>query len=232
MRVPEPVCPPVPSSAAVANVHMILDRTYPAVDATLLTVAKNRTGLEGSAPLVSFTFSKFKSQWLYIFTDENKNPTNVARIKAFSIILVSSVREPGMCVALVKERAIPAHTLLSLTQTFHPEKYGALCKLMSNQFNTTGSTVAVLDRYLAAMGGFIPEAEFNPASFDKAQVRHSTFSLLSFLVISVVDQCLTLHWFVASGFFCVGRYRRSSRHQYATLLTYSKTRLFIFGMHC
>lgn len=67
-------------------------RAYPQSEKQLCQIAQARSALDqASVPNQFFTFSKYKSTWLYILTDANKNPATQKRVQSFAIALFSSV---------------------------------------------------------------------------------------------------------------------------------------------
>jgi hypothetical protein len=81
----------------------------------------NRSTLSESV-IIPFSFSKYQNNWLYIFTAPNAGQQLRGQVVAFSICLV--------------------------TDNFHPEKYAALCKVLSAIYNASGDPVKVMEAYL------------------------------------------------------------------------------------
>lgn len=122
--------------------HLILENSE------LAKVAMSRSHLSNEIIPQQFIFSKYKRNWIYIYTDANKGNTDeLKRVAAFSVCL--------------------------FTTAFHPEKYGLLAKYLSNIYNKTGNPVDVLDVWLRIFRN-APVEGFDPESFTDIQAMLET----------------------------------------------------------
>jgi hypothetical protein len=137
------------------NDEVLLTWSYPAFEyPELETVAKTRTnllsvpssaasGAPGRSVIIPFSFSKYKNIWIYIFTSPVTAESKLKRTVAFSMCL--------------------------FTESYFPEKYGALSKLMSGIYHTTSDPVKVLECYLDVFtsGKYSKDSmTFDSSSFD------------------------------------------------------------------
>lgn len=102
----------------------------------LAQVAISRSHLSSASIPQQFVFSKYQRNWIYTYTDVNQEKSDkLGRVTAFSVCL--------------------------FTTSYNPEKYGFLCKFLSNTYNQNGNPVDLLDVWLklvrgAAIDGFTP----------------------------------------------------------------------------
>jgi len=128
------------------NDDVMLTWSYPSIDARLEPILINRSRLEVSDDVTPFSFSRFETQWIYIFTttvehelepNENDDPSipknlrgieysgPLGRVKAFSICL--------------------------LAKDYNPELYGSLAKVFADGYKKTGTPITVLQCFLRAL---------------------------------------------------------------------------------
>lgn len=63
--------------------------------------------------------------------------------------------------------------IVIVTKAFNPEKYGTLCKCLSDIYAKTGTPVKVLEAWLVAVRGAQLEG-YEPLSFTKSQAMLAT----------------------------------------------------------
>jgi len=133
------------------NGDLYLTWSYPILTPeaeTLEKIIRERSNLDKPEIPLQFSFSRYKDKWIYIFTDTNLNTTVevMKLVTAFSICL--------------------------FTDTYQPEKYGALCKILATLYNQTGNPVKLLECYLDIFrkGSYTSsngELKYEDGSFDK-----------------------------------------------------------------
>lgn len=111
-------------------------------------VAISRANLDQIQQTPIFSFSKFGPAWIYQLSTPNAKKTpNLNRVTSFCILVT--------------------------TKSFNPEKYGALCKILVDAYNTHGTPVKVLDLWLSAIRGASID-DYDPTSYTKSQVMLAT----------------------------------------------------------
>ncbi|EGC30361.1 hypothetical protein DICPUDRAFT_41536 [Dictyostelium purpureum] len=164
------------------NSDVLLTWCFPSLDETLRSVILQRTSLLQDKISLQFSFSKFKNQWIYIYTtavdqqpaaQDGQQPPSIPdclkRVVAFSVVLVRN--------------------------HFNPEKYGSLAQIMSNVYKMTGDCSKLLECQLrvfnrgqfdvGAMGKFVD------SNFD---VRRSYLSTNIKDVIQLFGEEIILVW--------------------------------------
>eukprot|EP01120_Amphizonella_sp_Union-15-10_P008965 TRINITY_DN330_c0_g1_i2.p1 TRINITY_DN330_c0_g1~~TRINITY_DN330_c0_g1_i2.p1 ORF type:complete len:355 (+),score=56.62 TRINITY_DN330_c0_g1_i2:41-1105(+) len=109
------------------NGDLFLTWSYPTLgqdSQTLELILKERSNLAKGEANLPFSFSRYKDKWIYIWTEANTN-TQVNVMKLVNVFAI--------CL---------------FTETFHPEKYSALCELLAKLYNQTGNPVKLLECYL------------------------------------------------------------------------------------
>jgi len=96
--------------------------SYPESTAEFESLLVIRSNLTQETIPVQFSYSRFKSDWIYIFVNLNETQT-LKNVVAFALCLI--------------------------TTDFNPEKYTELCKLMSNLYLRTGEPVTILECWLS-----------------------------------------------------------------------------------
>ncbi|KAJ5075293.1 hypothetical protein M0811_07263 [Anaeramoeba ignava] len=128
---------------------LIVSWTYPSISEDLQQIIAQRSLLkEQNTNFQEFSFSKFQSTWIYIYSYAfKKESKSLPEIKAFSIAL--------------------------LAQEFHPEKYKALAKLLSKTYRRKGNPLHILEQYLSVFSQGKWD-NFNISSFDRAKALSAT----------------------------------------------------------
>jgi hypothetical protein len=98
-------------------------RSYPDCERELEKVFIARSGLKLDTIPIQFTFSKYKSNWIYIYLHINKPNSPLKNIAAFAV-----------CIC---------------TTDYNPEKYLELSKVMSSSYQATGDPVKILECFIS-----------------------------------------------------------------------------------
>jgi len=137
------------------NGDVLVTWIYPSIDPDVRKVALACAQLESEVIPLQFIWTKYKTTWIYIFTapnnsQEENNP--LPKTVSVSLILQSKV--------------------------FNPERYAALCKLLSDIYLKTGTPVKILEGYLSVFAKGKLEAgsfgSFNTADFDPRKSYFAT----------------------------------------------------------
>jgi hypothetical protein len=128
---------------------VIMTWSHPVLQPAGITqVAISRAKLDQNLQNAYFSFSKFGPSWIYQLSTANpKSTPSLSRVTAFCIVIV--------------------------TKAFNPEKYGSLCKCLTDIYATSGTPVKVLEAWLIAVRGAHLEG-YDPLSFTKPQAMLAT----------------------------------------------------------
>jgi len=142
------------------NSDVLLTWTYPSIEEDMESILISRSNLSYETIPLQFTFSKYKNSWVYIFSHVNEHtdstPLALKRVAVFSICL--------------------------LKNSFYPEKFAALCKLMALVYAKSGDPTILLQCHLSLLtrgmfdGG--PLGKFVDSEYDPRR---------AFLVTSLKD---------------------------------------------
>lgn len=142
-------------------------RSHPVLQPVGITqVAIARASLDQALQSPLFSFSKFGPSWIYQLSIQNpKSTPSLNRVASFCIVTV--------------------------TKSFNPEKYGTLCKCLSDIYATTGTPVKVLEAWLIAVRGAQLDG-YEPLSFTKSQAMLATsLKGTSKFIIQAVKTCFS-----------------------------------------
>jgi len=124
-----------------ANADVMVAWTYPSIDQEVQQVILDRVNLTSETIPLQFIWSKYKNQWIYIYTHVNETKQTLPHLAAFSVAVLAG------------------------PTGFNPEKFQALCSLMANLYLTNGSPVKLLECYLSVFIRGKYES-FNTADYD------------------------------------------------------------------
>jgi len=120
------------------NNDVLIAWTYPSIPDELEPVIISRSNLKDDSIPLQFSFSKFKDYWIYIFTQaKDEANTTLPSVTVFSVVL--------------------------LTKSFNPEKYGLFLKISCTLYGTSGSPLSVLKGYLSVFA----TGEFDAKDYGK-----------------------------------------------------------------
>jgi len=126
---------------------------YPELDVELEEILLARSNLHQETIPIRFSFSRYKNEWIYVYVNiRNPNSKTLQDILAFSLCVIST--------------------------DFNPEKYIALCKIMSDLYVSTGDPLKVLECWLRVFargsysGGEI--GDFSASDYDERNAYLAT----------------------------------------------------------
>jgi len=142
--------------------------SYPEVTSELETILQARSGLQQETIPLPFTFTRYKTDWIYIMVQVKKDQSTLKNCVAYAICLITS--------------------------DYNPEKYVELAKLMSGLYLSTGDPIALLKCWVSVFtkGAFECElGKFNGAEFDP---RRSYLATSIRDVVRMFGQEIILLW--------------------------------------
>jgi hypothetical protein len=123
------------------NGDILISWVFPALDEDVEQVLKARSNLSQETIPLQFTYSKYKNFWIYIYSQvverDSSTPANLNRVSVYSLCI--------------------------LRNTFNPEKYLALAKLMSAIYSATGDPAKLLQCHL----GVFTKNQYDGGKFGK-----------------------------------------------------------------
>jgi len=135
------------------NGDVLLTWTYPELGTDLEKVALDRCGLHENTIPLQYSFSKYKSEWLYNFIQINNNSSKSS--EEIKDSLLSKVEAFSICVD---------------ANDYNPEKYYEFCKLLASIYSAAYDPVKLLEAFLSvfAKGSFNAGSlgSFNSQQFD------------------------------------------------------------------
>ncbi|CAH3124244.1 unnamed protein product [Porites lobata] len=100
--------------------------SYPSITQTFRKIILRKCCLKtDKEEIIPFCFGQFNKQWFYIYTSEVKNSEALSKVTHVALTLIA--------------------------KDFCPEKYKALCKIMSSKFMKTGDASTMLESYLSVI---------------------------------------------------------------------------------
>jgi len=154
------------------NSDVIVSWSYPILEAGTDKILIAKSCLQEDNVSTSFLFSKYKENWIYIYTFVGSNFAFLPKVTAYSIVLMAKV--------------------------FNPERYGKLSELLAKRYLSTGQPPKVLEAYLGAYTkdefNFGTEGKYSATDFDdrkslvKCSMKNlfSTFGMESVLIFNAV----------------------------------------------
>lgn len=139
----------------------LLTWAFPSADAELQSVVLGRSNLSGAA---SYSFSRFKSQWIYTRTETANLPSEaLPRIQSFSITVTSDL--------------------------FNPEKMAPLLALLAARYIASGDPIKMLEAYLSVTTtGSVDD--WSAAAFSDKKALLAGGSLREVVTTFGIESCL------------------------------------------